>query len=232
MKELELELENSGSRYRLAQSTVGLLGCLCVTYSVWSPGWLGDKGLWTHWNATEADQTRPAGQPSEGLFFNVLEAERVFAVLSFLMAVSSGALCLVFTFCWTSRTVRSYSNTRSLLMAGQALYPTTLLLLTLGPTGFFFFLSWTLFTYQHWLDITLTSLGSSYWLGALGWLLLLVVLPVVFLVEQCVVPDVISELMLWQKESQLPYAIRSLSEGHNHGNKRTTKDLRRIVSVP
>ena len=98
--------------------------------------------------------------------------------------------------------------------------------------GFFFFLSWTLFTYQHWLDITLTSLGSSYWLGALGWLLLLVVLPVVFLVEQCVVPDVISELMLWQKESQLPYAIRSLSEGHNHGNKRTNKDLRRIVSVP
>lgn len=64
-----------------------------------------------------------------------LEAERVFGVLSFLMAVSTGALCLVFALCWTSQTVRSYSNTRSLLMAGQALYPTTLLLLTMASTG-------------------------------------------------------------------------------------------------
>lgn len=64
-----------------------------------------------------------------------LEAERVFGVLSFMMAVSTGALCLVFALCWTSETVRSYSNTRSLLMAGQALYPTTLLLLTMASTG-------------------------------------------------------------------------------------------------
>lgn len=66
---------------------------------------------------------------------SALEAERVFGVLSFLMAVSTGALCLVFSLCWTSQTVRSYSNTRSLLMAGQALYPTTLLLLTMASTG-------------------------------------------------------------------------------------------------
>lgn len=66
---------------------------------------------------------------------SALAAERVFAVLSFLMALSTGALCLVFALCWTSRTVRSYSNTRALLMAGQALYPTTLLLLTMASTG-------------------------------------------------------------------------------------------------
>lgn len=65
----------------------------------------------------------------------VLEAERVFGVLSFLMAVSTGALCLVFALCWRSETVHSYSNTRSLLMAGQALYPSTLLLLTMASTG-------------------------------------------------------------------------------------------------
>jgi len=64
-----------------------------------------------------------------------LEAERVFAVVAFLMSVSSGVLCLMFALCWTSQTVRSYSNTRSLLMAGQALDPTSLLLLTLVPTG-------------------------------------------------------------------------------------------------
>lgn len=64
-----------------------------------------------------------------------VEAARVMAVLSFLMAVSTAALCLVFALCWTSETVRSYSNTRSLLMAGQALYPTTLLLIAMVCTG-------------------------------------------------------------------------------------------------
>lgn len=64
-----------------------------------------------------------------------MEAEKVFGVLSFLMALSTGALSLVFALCWTSEAVRSYSNTRSLLMAGQALYPTTLLLLTMASTG-------------------------------------------------------------------------------------------------
>ena len=59
----------------------------------------------------------------------------MFGFLSSLMAVSSAVLCLVFALCWSSRTVHSYSNTRSLLMAGQTLYPTTLLLLTLVPTG-------------------------------------------------------------------------------------------------
>lgn len=64
-----------------------------------------------------------------------VEAERVFAVVSSLMAVSTAALCLVFALCWTSETVRSYSNTRALIMAGQALYPTTLLLLIMASTG-------------------------------------------------------------------------------------------------
>lgn len=64
-----------------------------------------------------------------------LEAQKVFAVLSFLMAASTSALCLVFALCWTSQTVHSYSNMRSLLMAGQTLYPTTLLLLTMSSTG-------------------------------------------------------------------------------------------------
>lgn len=64
-----------------------------------------------------------------------LKAPRVFAALSFLMAVSTSALCLVFALCWTSETVNSYSNTRSLRIVGQALYPTTLLLLTMASTG-------------------------------------------------------------------------------------------------
>lgn len=34
-----------------------------------------------------------------------------------------------------------------------------------------------------------SRLGSSYWLGALGWVMLLVVETIVFIAEQAVVPD-------------------------------------------
>uniref|UniRef100_A0A3Q2ZI86 Si:ch211-256a21.4 n=1 Tax=Kryptolebias marmoratus TaxID=37003 RepID=A0A3Q2ZI86_KRYMA len=168
-------------RFQFAESCLGLAGCLCVSYAVWSPFWLNEKGLWTC-NHNISDQ-------------NDLEAERVFGVLSFLMAVSTGALCLVFALCWTSQTVRSYTNTHPFLKAGQALYPTTLLMLTLAST-FFFLLSWSFFTYQHWEEIRkdFSGLGNSYWLGAVGWILLLVVEVIVFVAEQAVVPDVIPDL--------------------------------------
>ncbi|KAL0968417.1 hypothetical protein UPYG_G00266610 [Umbra pygmaea] len=218
-----------GSRFRLAESGLGLTGCICVAYSVWTSGWLNDTGLWTRSNNnTNSDQN--------SIIFNALEAEQVFGVLSFLMAVSSGALCLVFSLCWTSQTVRSYSNTRPLLMAGQALNPTVLLVLTLGFTGFFFLLSWSLFTYQHWVQISadFTCLGSSYWLGALGWALLLVALPLVFLVEQCVVPDILPELKMaserWRRASEIPYVKRAFSNIHHHCDVET--GLRRYMSVP
>ncbi|KAG7257735.1 hypothetical protein CRUP_038302, partial [Coryphaenoides rupestris] len=129
------------------------------------------------------------------------------------MAVSSAALCFVFALCWTSRTVHSYSNTRSLLMVGQTLYPTLLLLLTLGPTGFFFLLSWSLFTREHRDQIRqdVSALGSSYWLGALGWAILLVVQPAVFLVEQCVAPDPLPALENSMLYRQLPATRRHAS---------------------
>lgn len=229
-----LELGNSESRFRLAQCCVGLGGCLCVSFAVWTPQWLEGRGLWTEHNST--DNVQPSGR-TEGLFFKALEAERVFGVLSFLMAVSSGALCLVFALCWTSQTVRSYSNTRSLLMAGQALYPTTLLLLTSSTTGLFFLLCWALFTYQHWEEMRQDSTlpGISYWLGAFGWFLLLVVQPVVFLVEQCVVPDTLPELRKatesWYHSTRLPYdLLRSASARHYAAEKE--KSLRRVMSMP
>ncbi|XP_005471034.1 uncharacterized protein si:ch211-256a21.4 [Oreochromis niloticus] len=187
-----LELGDSIGRFRFLQSCLGLVGCLCVCYAVWTPYWVKDRGLWTEWNATESDQTNP----KDDIGINALEAERVFGVLSSLMAVSTAALCLVFALCWTSQTVRSYSNTRALLIVRKALYPTTLLLFTMAPTGFFFLLSWSFFTYQHREEISqdFSSLGSSYWLGALGWTLLLVVEPIVFIVEQAVVPDILPDL--------------------------------------
>ncbi|XP_070687470.1 uncharacterized protein [Pempheris klunzingeri] len=211
------ELGDAISRFRFSQSCVGLAGCLCVCYAVWTPFWLKDRGLWTEWNNTKSDQTNR----KDGTVFSALEAERVFGVLSFLMAVSTGALCLVFALCWTSETVRSYSNTRSLLMAGQALYPTMLLLLTMASTGFFFLLSWSFFTYQHREEIRqdFSSLGSSYWLGALGWVLLLVVELVVFIAEQAVVPDILPDLEKavesWRISSQLKAAKRCFSDSYH-----------------
>ncbi|KAJ8003009.1 hypothetical protein DPEC_G00164920 [Dallia pectoralis] len=224
--------EDTGSRFRLAESCVGFTGCLCVTYSVWSSRWLGDEGLWTSRNnVTNAD-----GDSDPSTIFNASEAEQVFAVLSFFMAVSSGALCLVFALCWTSQTSRSYSSTRSMFMAGKALNPTVLLLLTLGPTGFFFLISWCVFTYQHWMEIRndFTSLGSSYWIGFLGGGLLLVVFPVVFLVEQCVVPDILPDLMNVpegrRRTSQEPYAKRPFSEIRQHCD--IERGLKKCMSVP
>ncbi|XP_007228201.2 uncharacterized protein si:ch211-256a21.4 isoform X1 [Astyanax mexicanus] len=227
------ELKDSTGRFRFAQSCLGLAGCLCISYAVWTPHWLDERGLWVNGNESSPDDSWTQGQGIEGL-----GAQRVFSALSFIMAVSSGVLCLVFAFCWTSRTVRSYSNTRSLLMAGQALYPTMLLLITLVPTEFFFLLSWALFTNQHIAEIRvdITRLGFSYWTGMVGWALLLAVLPVVFLVEQFVVPDVLPELMrqaeTWWKAPEVAYA-RSFSESfYNHRGPKLDKEFNRYLSVP
>lgn len=49
---------DSISRFRVFQSCVGLAGCLCVIYAVWTPFWLKDRGLWTQGNDTK---TEPSG---------------------------------------------------------------------------------------------------------------------------------------------------------------------------
>lgn len=85
-----------------------------------------------------------------------------------------------------------------------------------------------------------TCLGSSFWLGALGWALLLVALPVVFLVEQCVVPDILPDLMKaadgWRGASQVPYAQRSFIVSHqrcheDQSDEDIARGLRRYMSV-
>lgn len=50
------ELGDTISRFRLSQSCVGLAGCLCVLYAVWTPFWLKERGLWTEWNDTISHQ--------------------------------------------------------------------------------------------------------------------------------------------------------------------------------
>lgn len=92
--------------------------------------------------------------------------------------------------------------------------------------GFFFLLSWSLFTYQHREEISqdFSSLGSSYWLGALGWVLLLVVEMIIFIVEQAVVPDILPDLEKdvesWRISSQLK-ASKNSRDSYHHGYSRS-----------
>lgn len=89
--------------------------------------------------------------------------------------------------------------------------------------GFFFLLSWSLFTYQHQEEISqdFSSLGSSYWLGALGWVLLLVVETIVFIAEQVVVPDILPDLEKavesWRRSSLLTATKSSSSDSYYPG---------------
>lgn len=105
-------------------------------------------------------------------------------------------------------------------------------------TGFFFLLSWSLFTYQHKEEIhqDFSSLGSSYWLGALGWVLLLVVEMIVFIAEQLVVPDILPDLEKaveeWRVESQLKSANRSFSDSYHPGYSTSNIAPKRYMSSP
>lgn len=104
--------------------------------------------------------------------------------------------------------------------------------------GFFFLLCWSLFTYQHRKEIRqdFTGLGSSYWLGALGWTLLLVVEFIVFVAEQAVVPDTLPDLEKalesWRNTSQ-PKSInkRPFSDGFHPFNNEKTQAPKRVMSA-
>lgn len=95
--------------------------------------------------------------------------------------------------------------------------------------GFFFLLSWSFFTYQHREDIRqdFTSLGSSYWLGAVGWSLLLIVESIVFIAEQAVVPDILPDLELAVEEWRISSAKRLFSEDYQPAHCKSNAALKR-----
>ncbi len=107
---------------------------------------------------------------------------------------------------------------------------------SLLSTGFFFLLSWSLFTYQHQEEIhqDFSGLGSSYWLGALGWVLLLVVETILFIAEQAVVPDILPDLERavesWRISSQLEAAKRSFSDSYHPGYNNSNMDPKGYMS--
>lgn len=104
--------------------------------------------------------------------------------------------------------------------------------------GFFFLLSWSVFTYQHREEISqdFSSLGSSYWLGALGWVLLLVVETIIFIVEQAVVPDILPDLEKavesWRISSQVKASKCSCRDSYHHGYSRSDMAPQSYTSTP
>lgn len=68
----------------------------------------------------------------------------------------------------------------------------------------------------------------------MGWALLLAVLPVIFLVEKLMVPDVLPDLMKsadkWWRAPEVAY-VRSLSEGSYHSEHKS-HGYRRYMSMP
>ncbi|XP_014343573.1 uncharacterized protein SI:CH211-256A21.4 [Latimeria chalumnae] len=191
---MERELRKRNRCFRVIQSVWGLIGSICLIYSVCSPFWFQGKGLWTDPGITsrqagdnETSGTEgPLRTATKSVDYSAIEAERVFGVLAVIMAVSSVFMCLLFIFCWSSN-----KHTFSKLNPGLRLYPGTLLITVLVPTGFFFLVSWSVFTRQHkdQLKSDISQFGSSYWLGAVAWICLIVILPATYVIDQFTSPE-------------------------------------------
>ena len=75
---LSEQLEDSTGRFRVAESCMGLVGCLCVCYAVWTPCWLANGGLWMEQNDTGQSQT--VEESGGGLLFRGEERDAVLDV--------------------------------------------------------------------------------------------------------------------------------------------------------
>ncbi|KAM5138251.1 uncharacterized protein ACMZJ9_016852 [Mantella aurantiaca] len=164
-----------GSAAHRLQGVLGLLGTVAVMVSVLTPHWYNRRGLW---ESEAAERTGVANRT------DLLQGGRVrmfFAGLSFIMAAAGSCICLIYLFC--PRPPRHPHRTLSIPPPGS------LLLAVLPPTGFFFSVVWTIFTWERREAITAdwTGLGYSYWLGGFAWTALLILLPVLYLVDECAV---------------------------------------------
>lgn len=159
----------------LLQGVLGLLGTTALMVSVLTSRWYNNRGLWDE----VTDKAKATNQTALLQNSRVHGAQMFFAGLSFVMAAAGSCICLVYLFCL--RPPRHPHPTF------QMPKPGSLLLAVLPPTGFFFSVAWTIFTWQHREVITAnwTRLGFSYWLGGVAWTALLLLLPILYLMEEC-----------------------------------------------
>ncbi|XP_067850121.1 uncharacterized protein si:ch211-256a21.4 isoform X2 [Heptranchias perlo] len=116
---------------------------------------------------------------------SAVEVERIFGMIASMMAVTAVCICLLLIFCWDPD---NYSESK--MNPGRVLHPGELLLVVLVPTALLFLISWSLFTNRHKKQIkNISQLGSGYWMGMCSWFTLLVILPIIYLMEQCSLPE-------------------------------------------
>ncbi|XP_043561883.1 uncharacterized protein si:ch211-256a21.4 isoform X1 [Chiloscyllium plagiosum] len=167
-------------RCRLLQNTTVIIGSVALIYSVCSPSWYQNKGLWYMPDVTNSST-------SERTEFHhplsrAVEAERVFGVIATMMAITAICIALLLICCWNPDTyIESKMN------PGRILYPGKLLIVILVPTALLYFIAWSLFTNRHMEQMKndITQFGSAYWMGMCAWFTLLVILPIIYLMEQC-----------------------------------------------
>ncbi|XP_038664159.1 uncharacterized protein si:ch211-256a21.4 isoform X1 [Scyliorhinus canicula] len=168
-------------RYLLLQNIIGISGCAALIFSVISPGWYRGKGLWE-------PLLTPSAQNGSRLhtLSSALGTEHVFGVIASLMAIMAICISLLFIFCWNPDT-----DSKSKMNPGRILHPGKLLIVILMPTALLYLITWSLFTNRHMEQIKndITQFGSAYWIGMCSWFTLLIILPIVYLMEQCSLTD-------------------------------------------
>ncbi|XP_078076769.1 uncharacterized protein LOC144498862 isoform X2 [Mustelus asterias] len=111
-------------RYRLLQNSTVIIGSITLIYSVSSPAWYQNKGLWEPLRTPAAENTTRHQRLSRAV-----EAERVFGVIASMMAITAICISLLFIFCWNPET-----DIESKINPGRMLYPGTLQVAILVPT--------------------------------------------------------------------------------------------------
>lgn len=60
------ELVDLTSRFRFAESCLGIMGCIFISYAVCMPDWLDGKGLWSRGNESSPDDSQTQGHIIQG----------------------------------------------------------------------------------------------------------------------------------------------------------------------
>ncbi|XP_041053781.1 uncharacterized protein si:ch211-256a21.4 isoform X2 [Carcharodon carcharias] len=168
-------------RCRLLQNITVIIGSITLIYSACSSTWYQNKGLWHPLNTPAAENATLHHRLSRAV-----EAERVFGVIASVMAITAICMSLLFIFCWNPDT-----NSESKMNPGRILHPGKLLIVILVPTALLYLIAWALFTNRHMEQIKndITQFGTAYWLAMCSWFMLLVILPMIYLIEQCSLPE-------------------------------------------
>ncbi|XP_040266282.1 uncharacterized protein LOC120980953 [Bufo bufo] len=166
------------SRGHALQGLLGMLGTLALMISATTPQWYNNTGLWGSQKSSDRTQSNDKTPPSTG---RAQEAQLFFFGISLIMAAASFCTCLIFLFGW--KNPKYFQDTE------HEPSPAILFLTILLPTGCFFSVGWTIFTGQHLEEIqkNWSGLGFSYWLGVLAWTILVICIPVIFVITECII---------------------------------------------